>query len=1083
MAGENQNEDIVKIGSEQGKLETLRTDAEAPKDLKKALQEYRKVYFEEVNSGKNELINALNNEQLYQSKEARDYLKINIAFGLANAVGDLATEGQRIKTAKEEKAEYPTLKTLKDGVKSKLTQEKTALTEYAELEGFRKKLSDINKSNDALDDLTRLGNINFIYSQKQLLNDAVGVQYEAFSKKNYTLAGDLQIKLKTKAENMRKSINSDLVDCSNVIGARDEYKEANTTLGMIEIAIAKEKKPLSAQAYEQYSKELKASLANTSRIYEQYSVGYTSGASLGIFKEIGKNFYPTVVAPVEKRLTNLIGTLEKNKPNDVETKLDPDLSAQLEYNDAQQKVAGFAKEMAELEKTEESNKKNDAIQLDRKDFDEYVKKIKALQKKYEDFTKTHPLFKYEAKKDESEPGYQGYKLQGKFVHETGEPFAKKLDSLYWRSYVRESEIDKFEKKVVNEKIKTMLTEMAASWKTNVDDQADYLKQSPSTDEESQAFKDHLKGENKLLTFVVSAEAQLGVFLSRKGMIDDDNLKELEKYSKLCKDNFTKISNNRLEREMQKAAKAGTDQTHEYSVVVGTRSKMIVDPHDPKGRILVEENIYEKHSDTYKFAECVEFINPNDPKFSEINGGKGFRFIKDNLPEEVKNKMELQAALIITQKKDEVQTEMSKQRMQILKTGDLIEVGKQTLGEKGKDYFAGVAAMQSGDTAAAIKAFQDYIKLSASFDEDEQKVHAMYVKDAQMQIEALNLSGQFYEAMGLMKDKKLDEAVPKLREFINTIKSKPEAEQKKCADQLGAAVEIIKQINSAKLNMLVDLKKDMEFVEVRRIVTNGTPSRSLDKDATGIFRELMLPFVPYDTLTPAEKEKVDQGRGGLQGEEIQLLNRKINDLKKKIDAGEPVDFEEEFGKIKTDLQKFNDKHYAIGGKFKNADGEERPDWPSERLFDNFGKINTFDAKKREQGFVDIAQFMIDEQSSLGDMKLSMRYSQKYLDKAMQVRYENFTEEDGGALKQEVRSKMLNDPAIVSDINNGAVEMYKRWASEQNKKLSPKQQYSLDTPDPVSIQMFQKQLFEARLKFQYEREVRKKLSDQGEADNSP
>jgi diguanylate cyclase (GGDEF)-like protein len=1084
MSGENQNEDIVKIGSEQGKLEALRSDEKSPQDLKTALQTYRQVYFSEVNTGKSELTTALNNTDLYQSKEARNYLNNNIAFGLANAVTDLATEGQRIKTAGEEKKEYPTLKTLKDGVKSKLSEEKTALTEYGELEGIRKKLSAISESNSKLSDTATLSNISIIYAQKQGYIKSIEAIENTFANKTYTLASDLQTKLKDRALKSKISIEDDLEDASRVIGARDEYKEANTTLGMIESAIKLEKKPLTAQAYEQYSKELKTSLGEMTRIYDQYNVAHTAGATLGIFKQIGTVFYPTVISPVEKRLTGLISSLEKEKPKDLETKLDPDLQAQLDYDDAQQKVAGFSKELAELEKIEEENKQDPASRLDRKKFEDYSEKVKALKKKYEKFKGSHALFKYPAVVLADQPGYNGYQLQAKFLNVTEKPFLSKLESLEIRNtFTRGSEIDKFEKKALNDELQTIIVELNAQWKTNVTDQSAFLEPAPTTDEESQEFKDFQAGENKLLTFVVSAEAQLNVFLSRKGMIEDANLKELESLIKQARDNFTKISNNRQQREMQKAAKDGETQSHTYTRKTGRKIKkeMIEPSEDPKIRpttYTIEVDEEEEVTDQYKFSECVEFINPGDPKYSEINGGKGFRFTKD-LPEEIQNKMEVEAVLIISSKKESVQAEMSKQKMEILKTGDLLEVGKETLGEKGKAYFAGVEAMQKGDTAAAIASFQEYLTLSATFDENEKEIHQMYIQDAKLQIEALNLSGQFYEGMALMKEKKLDEAIPKLREFITTIQSKPEAEQKKCADQLSAAVEIVKQINSAKLSMLIDLKKDMEFVEVRRIVTNGTPSRSLDKDATGVFRELMLPFVPYDTLTDAEKQKVDQGRGGLQGEEIQLLNRKINDLKKRIDNGEPVDFEEEFGKIKTDLQTFNDKHYSIGGKFKNDNGEERPDWPSERLFDNFQKINSFDAKKREKGFTEIAQFLIDEQSKLGDMKLSMRYSQKYLDKAMQVRYEEFNEEDGGALKKEIRSKMLRDSSIAADINSGALEMYKRWASETNRKLPKSEQYSLDNPDPASLQMFQKQLFESRLKYQFEREVRKKLTDQGEA----
>jgi diguanylate cyclase (GGDEF)-like protein len=1081
MSGENQNEDIVKIGTEQGRLETLRSDDKSPKDLKSALQTYRQVYFNEVNTGKAELTTALGNTDLYQSKESRDYLKINIAFGLANAVGELATEGQRIKTAGEEQKEYPTLKTLKEGVKSKLSQEKTALTEYGELEGVRKKLSEFYDNNAKLSDSATLANVSTTFSQKQGIVKSIEAIEKTFKDKSYSVAGDLQTKLKERAQKYKDSIEDDLEDCSKVIGAKDEYREVGTVLSMIENGIKKEKKPLSATAYEQYSKELKTSLGEMTRIYDQYNVDYIAGATLGIFKEIGANFYPKILSPVEKQLTSLITVLEKEKPKDVETKLDPELNAQLEYDDAQQKTAGFAKELAELEKIEEENKTNDAARLDRKNYEDYLQKVKGLKKKYEEFKGSHALFKYPAVTDSTLPGYNGYQLQAKFINVTEKPFLSRLDSLDTRtSFSRWSEIDKFEKKVINENIQTIIVELKAQWQTNVTDQAAFLEPAPTTDEESQAFKDFLQGENKLLTFVVSAEAQLNVFLSRKGMIEDGNLKELESLIKQARENFTKISNNRQHREMQKAAKEGETQSHTYTRNTGRKIQKEVyeaidDKHGTTTTVEVDET--EEVTDEYKFADCVEFINPSDPKYSEINDGKGFRFIKD-VPEEVKTKMEIEAGLIISSKKESVQAEMSKQKMEILKTGDLIEVGKETLGEKGKAYFAGVEAMQKGDTATAIKSFQEYLTLSASFDENEKEMHEMYIQDAQVQIEALNLSGTFYEAMALMKDKKLDEAVPKLREFINTIQAKPEAEQKKCAEQLASAIEIVKQINSAKLSMLIDLKKDMEFVEVRRIVTNGTPSKSLDKDATGVFRDLMLPFVPYDTLTEAEKEKVDQGRGGLQGEEIQLLNRKIGDLKKRIDNGEPVDFEEEFGKIKTDLQTFNDKHYSIGGKFKNDDGQERPDWPSERIFDNFQKINSFDAKKREKGFTEIAQFLIDEQSSLGDMKLSMRYSQKYLDKAMQSRYQQFTEDDGGALQKEIRSKMLRDSSIAADIQSGAVEMYKRWASETNRKLPKSEHYSLDNPDPASLKMFQKQLFESRLKYQYEREVRKKLTDQGE-----
>jgi hypothetical protein len=496
MAPENQNEDIVKIGGEQSKLEKLRTDTDAPKDLKKALQTYRKVYFDEVNIGKNDLTNALNNNSIYQSKEARDYLTINVATGLSAAVTDLATEGQRIKTDKEEKAEYPTLKTLKEGVKSKLSQEKTALAEYGELEGISKKLEEISKTNSSLTDKVTLANVSSTLKQKQALIKPLELIEKSLSSKSYTLATDLHTKQKDVANRINKQLASDIDDCKNVVNARDEYKETNTTLGMIESAIAREKKPLSAKAYEQYSKELKTSLGEMNRIYGDYNVTYTTAATTGIFKEIGPNFAPKVVDPLEKRLTAVINNLEKNKPKGVETKLDPDLQAQLDYEDAQKKVADMAKELADLEKLEQEVKKDEKTHFDRTDLDKFTVKIKDLQKKYDDFAKAHAIFKYAV--DSANPDAAGPKLRDKFVDKIGGPLRSKMDSILYRSWKRESEVKDFENKKINEKMAEMLPKMDVSWQANVNDLAGFLGAAPS-DESSPEFKKPIDGESTMYT--------------------------------------------------------------------------------------------------------------------------------------------------------------------------------------------------------------------------------------------------------------------------------------------------------------------------------------------------------------------------------------------------------------------------------------------------------------------------------------------------------------------------------------------------------------------------------------------------------
>lgn len=1096
MAPENQNEEIAKIGSEQGKLETLRTDKEAPQDLKKALQTYRKVYFDEVNTGKNELTNALSNTSLYQSKEARDYLSINVATGLSIAMTSLATEGQRIKTAKEEKKEYPTLKTLKDDVKAKLTHEKTALAEYGELENVGKKLEEISKTNSSLTDKATLANVSSTLKQKQALIKPLELIEKSLSSKSYTLATDLHTKQKDLANSINKQLASDIDDCKNVTGARDEYKEANTTLGMIETAIAKEKKPLSAKAYEQYSKELKTSLGEMNRIYSDYNVTYTTAATTGIFKEIGPNFAPKVIHPLEKRLTALITNLEKDKPKGVETKLDPDLQAQLDYEDAQKKVADMAKELADLEKLEEEVKKDPKTHLDRTDLDKFTVKIKDLQKKYDDFAKAHAIFQYAT--DAANPDAAGPKLKDKFVDKIGGPLRSKMDSILYRSWKRESEIKDFEKEALNKKLAEMLPKMDASWQANVNDKAGFLGAAPS-DENSPEYKAHIDGESAMFAHLVACESQVNFALSKKDQLNPDNLKRFEEYQKLCSEKLKLITENRANRKMAKAAGSAQDQDHEYSVVVGTKTKIVYkrDPTDPKGRIAVEEheNVYEKRTDTYKFSDCVEFVQPSDPKYKEINGGKGWRFKKDDLPQSVKDRFELQAASIVTTARTDAETEARQEKQKIISKNNLFDKAREELGENAKEYFAALDALAKGDVPGAMALYKQYLEKAKNFSTEDKEKHASYVADAQKQVEVYAESAEFYEAMALMKDGKLDDSIGKFRTYIEKIQAKPAADQKKFSEQLEMSVEIVRKFNNAKMAMFDDLKFDLKYAHaikiakglnsnadlvetLKKIEANAAaiesgktpPFKPEEVKLNDIARDLMLPYLPYSALTEGEKQQRNLGRGGLQGVEITDLEAGVREIKKRIDKGEPINFDEEMKKLEEKLAHYGVPANSPGAPTFDAGDGRKVDTVTPHLFRLFKKINSTDADAREKGFVEIADYF-------KETEIGMKYTQKYLSKALVYRYEEFEQSDGGATKKEVTQKMMADPAIAADINRGAREYYKKWVAEQNSQLSKSAQIPVDPPDPFVLQSFQKQLFEQRVRYQYEREMRKKMTDKG------
>ncbi|MCC7432597.1 hypothetical protein IT412_03670, partial [Candidatus Peregrinibacteria bacterium] len=1094
MAGENQNEDLGKIAAEQAKLEAVRNSAETSESLKSKLGEYKATYINALSSGKQEILAATS---LVKSKDAQDYLKTN-AYGLRYRVEDLAKEGQTIfnsekGTTPDKKKEYPTLATLKSDLAKQLTAQKAEIAQLTAIETARNSYLNQKKLNDQLNEGSTLSNLanNKIQKDNLLKNlDTALTAAGKLSADANTTITSFRSDLIKDLTSLKTDVSDDVNDAAFLLKGQSDLVKQGGEISTLSQKISTAKAPLDAKTYADFQTQLKAQSASLGEKYVSLELDKITTLAGPFLDKISKTFYTSVYKPHEDKLESALTLLESKKTATSEkVESDPELEAIKDSAGAKAEFAKYNLQIDALAKELTAAAKDKQIQLDYKAAEAFLLKVNALEVSLGKVEST-----YKITEKMGSPSANIRAISSRLQTEYYQPALARIKDLKASCDKRNSEIKDFQREKLNEQLTKDLATLDQNWQKNVNEQKQFLAQPTTFDESKPEFKAYLEGEKAMFSFVVSVESQANFVLSQKdSVVIWDNQKRFQEYQKLAQGYQNQIIANRAYRSTLKAAQGEQDQTFEYSVKTGT--KTVRPPAGAKGSDLgsYEVDVFETRKDTFKFNECVEFVDPNDPKYKEINGGKGWKFKKDNLPQSVQDRFSLQAGNIINDQKKAAEEASFSEKGKILSVNKLYDKSREELGEQGKLYFQAVDAFSTGKLDEAIKLYQLYIESAKGLSKEDQEKHQKYVNEAQRQVDVFNNSAEFYAGLNLLNAKQLDAALPKFREYIKKIKALDPKEQSKYAEQLAIAVETLRQVNTAKLTMLIDLKDDLKFVEARSIAM-GNPSvadkdnfdkalKTKDgfKDFQGTKRQIMLPYIPFDQLTEEDKKMLAEGKGGLRGPEIVELEEAVAALKLKIDKGEPVNFEDEYAAIKKSMAKFSKpESYPGASKYTSPDGKVKVDCTVSRLDDYFDRINSTDAKVREKGFVEIADYFKGE-------KVGMRYTQKYLDKAMVYRYDEFekAEKDSGKAgetKEAVRKRLLADPAVAGDLKKGALEQYKRWAEEQNRKLPyGEKPYSIDPPDAFMVQSFQTRLFEQKFRFQYEREMRKKMTDSGKANS--
>ncbi len=1095
--------DFGNIESGQQRLETVATGKESPQALKAKLVQYRQTYRSEVNAQKNSLKTF---QATFKSTEAKDYLDA-AATGLGSKVLDLAAEGEVLQKkgidAKKARGEeltaaelgFASLDSLKASLQTELTAEKAEVTAFQKLEKVDTARVALASRDEKINTGSSLANLSSNLALKQANRKNLTAIYQEFNTTSSTPATTaMRNSIKEALDELIGNLDDDIDHGIRLVKVQEDLAKKGTEITALASAIAKIKKPISSADYDSHLAKLKSASRDLSTIYENR--GKAANTTSPFIEGPAAGLYTKLFQPVSEKLQNLYQDLESKRPAGSVEKPDPLAQANLDAAKARQEFAGINTAIGALEKELAGLQKDQKKSLNRVVYDDFNKRLDALIGRIDKTQQTSQVAAMLMSPDQTIVNL-GKEINDRYY----QPALDRATDLQTKNTNRESEIRDSEREQLNKTLADLLPKMDSSWQESVTNQKQFLAAAPGSDENSQEYKDHLAGESKIFSYLISSEAQISSILSKEasGDLKPENLQRFKAYQSLCKTNLELIIANRATRKMNKAAAAEQDQVHSYRVLIDSKKaiRYVPDPTDPKGRIAEEymDNTYEDRQDTYKFTDCVEFIDPGNPKYKEINGGKGWRFKKDGLPQSVIERMTLQAARVVTDARDAAEVEARQEKQTIISEQKLFDRTREELGDSAKEYFSAFDAMAKGDVSGAIALYHQYIEKAKGFPPEDKKKHETYLQDAQRQIDSYDKSAEFYNGMALMKGGKLDEAIVKFRVYIEKIQKGPEADRKTCADQLNIAIEVVKKFNSAKLDMLVDLEKDVKYAQVISIIKSQGSGRDIldrvkkiransqaaaegrkppfkpeDCKIAGDKRLLLLPYLPYDQLTKSERQLVDNHQAGLTGEEPAKLDAGIRKIRDRIAKGEPLDFDDELKKLQTELSGYsNPKNHPAATTYQSADGTRKVESTSARLFDLFANINTTDNGKREKGFVAIADYFKDD-------SLGMQYTQKYLSKAMHYRYQEFEEKDGGATKREVTKRMLADPMVAADVHKAATEYYQRWVTEHNSKPGA-DKIALNPPDPFVLQQFQKQFFEQRLQSQYERDMRHKMTEQG------
>lgn len=1090
MPGEGLNADFQQIGSEQKRLESVRTGRESPQLVKAEVQKYRATYMNEVNGQKATLQSFF---ATAKSDQAKEFLP-KAMKELSGKMAGLAQEGESLQASaiakKKEKGEpltkedlnFASLASMKAALSDEMGREKAEVAGLKQMEVYITFYNRIEKANIAIDAASSLGALSTNIAKKNQLSTSIKAnltKVESINLSGSISAASLKTQVIEELQALDSDISDDIEKGNQAIAIKTKLTQENAELSKLEEGLPGKDKQLTAEEYSNYLAQLKE---RNNAILPQYTAfkDILNIQDAPFLNNLLAPFYKDVYQPVVDKLQDLHVKVDQKKPKDESVeKPDEELTNTLEIAKARQKFAEKNKYLQDIVKDLKAMSKIDKVFYDRS----LLKKNRALIEKQP--SEVEKLF------NESNIGNlilhenENVKTQANEIYDAYyEPTRRLAEQLIHACDDQESKIEEYEKKVVNEKFAEILVKMEGTWTGKIEaNAAKFLGKPLNPDENSAEYKSHVEGESALFGDLVACESQVNFALCKQGEgMTPENKAAFESYRSKIHAYKDKIISNRAFRKSLLAGREEQDQTHEYKVKTGTRPATRPKGDSVMGKPIMEEyqeDVFEKRSDTYKFSECVEFIDPNNPDFAKINGGKGWRFTKSDLPKDVQDKFTIQAGKIITDTQEIAEKETKKEERKLITENKLFDLTREELGEQADDYFKATELLAEGDIPGAKAAYERYIAVSESFSAEEKQKHAEYIAEAKHEVRAFQKCVGFYEAASLStaNPPDLDAAINKYREFLKGLSRE---DQKQFAEQVSIAKEQMKRFNGAKLAILKDLKEDLVFLACLNVAREGGTSRADADNPTnyaqlkGYRREVMLPYIPYNLLTQEEKFRVSAGEGGLQGQEIKTLEAVLGALEKKVKRGDPIVFEEEIGKIKQIMKGFY-KPTPGGNTFIDPDtGERRMDVPSARLFTLFEKINSTDPKEREEGCISIAQRFKDE-------KTGMRYTQKWLRRAMMSQYDEYRgTEDGKKLHEATMKKLKGNSQLAANIQRGALKQWQRWAEEQNRNLSPgEEKIPLEPPDPMVLQSFQTIIFRKTFETEYEKEMRQKLTEKGKA----